>query len=81
MAQKRSWGDFPPDRKAYLLLSAVIGFVVTVLFSIALVFLNHFVLPLHLSNEAKPGWLSLFSFSPAGRTVPWLLPIVQQGFN
>ena len=43
-----------------ILFSAVIGFVGTVLFSVALVFLNHVVLPRHLPDEAKPGRLSLF---------------------
>ncbi len=42
-----------------ILLSAVIGFVGTVLFSIALVFLNHIILPRYLPSEAKPGRLSL----------------------
>lgn len=43
-----------------ILFSAVIGFVGTVLFSVALVFLNHVVLPRYLPDEAKPGRLSLF---------------------
>ncbi len=81
MAQKRSWGDFLPGRKAYLLLSAVVGFVVTVLFSTALVFLNHVVLPRHLPDEAKPGRVSLSSFSPAWHTVSWPSTIFRQEFD
>ena len=46
-----------------ILLSAVIGFIGTVLFSVALVFLNHVVLPRHLPPEARPGRLSLFLLS------------------
>ncbi|NIO07089.1 MAG: hypothetical protein GTO40_03505 [Deltaproteobacteria bacterium] len=42
-----------------ILLSAVIGFVGTVLFSVALVVLNHYVLPPHLPKAARPGKLSL----------------------
>ena len=42
-----------------ILLSAVIGFVGTVLFSLALIFLNHIILPRHLPIEARPGRLSL----------------------
>ncbi|MDP6560247.1 MAG: hypothetical protein QF619_09055 [Candidatus Binatia bacterium] len=42
-----------------ILLSAVIGFVGTVLFSAALVFPNHIVLPRHLPPRARPGKLSL----------------------
>jgi len=41
-----------------ILLSAVIGFVGTVLFSVALIFLNHIILPRHLPIEARPGRLS-----------------------
>ncbi|MEK7340596.1 MAG: Nramp family divalent metal transporter [Candidatus Binatota bacterium] len=43
-----------------ILLSAVIGFIGTVLFSVALVFLNHFYLPRHLPAAARPGRLNLF---------------------
>ena len=43
-----------------ILLSAVIGFVGTILFSVALIFLNHIVLPRHLPAQARPGRLSLF---------------------
>jgi len=38
-----------------ILLSAVIGFVGTVLYSIALIFLNHVYLPRHLPAAARPG--------------------------
>jgi hypothetical protein len=41
------------------LLSAVIGFVGTVLFSLALLFLNHVYLPRHLPVPARPGRLNL----------------------
>jgi len=43
-----------------ILLSAVIGFVGTVLFSIALILLNHVYLPRHLPPAARPGRLNLF---------------------
>lgn len=43
-----------------ILLSAVIGFVGTVLFSIALIFLNYVYLPRHLPPSARPGRLNLF---------------------
>jgi hypothetical protein len=42
-----------------ILLSAVIGFVGTVLFSVALIFLNHVHLPRHLPSAARPGRLNL----------------------
>ncbi|MFQ5542143.1 MAG: hypothetical protein ACE5E2_04880, partial [Candidatus Binatia bacterium] len=42
-----------------ILFSAVIGFFGTVLFSIALIFLNHVILPRHLPYEARPGRISL----------------------
>jgi hypothetical protein len=42
-----------------ILLSAVIGFVGTVLFSVALIFLNHVYLPRHLPAAARPGRLNL----------------------
>jgi hypothetical protein len=42
-----------------ILLSAVIGFVGTVLFSVALIFLNHVYLPRHLPAIAQPGRLNL----------------------
>jgi hypothetical protein len=42
-----------------ILLSAVIGFVGTVLFSVALIFLNHVYLPRHLPIAARPGKLNL----------------------
>jgi hypothetical protein len=42
-----------------ILLSAVIGFVGTVLFSTALIFLNHVYLPRHLPSAARPGRLNL----------------------
>jgi hypothetical protein len=42
-----------------ILLSAVIGFVGTVLFSLALIFLNHVYLPRHLPAAARPGRLNL----------------------
>lgn len=43
-----------------ILLSAVIGFIGTVLFSVALIFLNHVYLPRHLPPSARPGRLNLF---------------------
>jgi hypothetical protein len=43
-----------------ILLSAVIGFIGTVLFSVALIFLNHVYLPRHLPLSARPGRLNLF---------------------
>ena len=42
-----------------ILISAVIGFVGTVLFSVALIFLNHVYLPRHLPAAARPGRLNL----------------------
>jgi hypothetical protein len=42
-----------------ILLSAVIGFIGTVLFSVALIFLNHVYLPRHLPALARPGRLNL----------------------
>ena len=42
-----------------ILLSAVIGFIGTVLFSVALIFLNHVYLPRHLPSAARPGHLNL----------------------
>ena len=42
-----------------ILLSAVIGFVGTVLFSVALIFLNHVYLPRHLPVAARPGKFNL----------------------
>jgi hypothetical protein len=42
-----------------ILLSAVIGFVGTVFFSVALIFLNHVHLPRHLPKAAQPGRLNL----------------------
>ena len=44
---------------ALILLSAVIGFVGTVLFSVALIFLNHVYLPRYLPAAARPGRLNL----------------------
>jgi hypothetical protein len=41
-----------------ILISAVIGFVGTVIYSVALVLLNHVYLPRHLPSAAKPGRLS-----------------------
>jgi hypothetical protein len=46
-----------------ILLSAVIGFVGTVLFSVALIFLNHVYLPRHLPPAARPGKLNLVLLS------------------
>jgi hypothetical protein len=43
-----------------ILISAVIGFVGTVIYSVALILLNHVYLPRHLPSAAKPGRLSLF---------------------
>jgi len=42
-----------------ILLSAVIGFVGTVIFSVALIFLNHVYLPRHLPATARPGRVNL----------------------
>lgn len=42
-----------------ILLSAVIGFVGTVLFSVALIFLNHVYLPRHMPVGARPGRTNL----------------------
>ena len=42
-----------------ILVSAVIGFIGTVLFSVALIFLNHVYLPRHLPSAARPGQLNL----------------------
>jgi hypothetical protein len=42
-----------------ILLSAVIGFIGTVLFSVGLVFLNHVFLPRHLPLVARPGRINL----------------------
>jgi hypothetical protein len=42
-----------------ILLSAVIGFVGTVVFSVALIFLNHVYLPRHLPAAAQPGRVNL----------------------
>jgi hypothetical protein len=42
-----------------ILLSAVIGFVGTVIFSVALIFLNHVYLPRHLPAAARPGRVNL----------------------
>ncbi|MGH7772007.1 MAG: Nramp family divalent metal transporter [Candidatus Binatia bacterium] len=46
-----------------ILLSAVIGFIGTVLFSVALIFLNCVYLPRHLPLRARPGRLNLFFLS------------------
>ena len=43
-----------------ILISAVIGFVGTVIYSVALIFLNHVYLPRQLPASACPGRLSLF---------------------
>ena len=43
-----------------ILISAVIGFVGTVIYSIALILLNHVYLPRHPPSPAKPGKLSFF---------------------
>jgi hypothetical protein len=42
-----------------ILLSAVIGFVGTVIYTVALVFLNHVYLPRHLPLAARPGRVNL----------------------
>ena len=42
-----------------ILLSAVIGFLGTVIFSVALIFLNHVYLPRHLPAAARPGRVNL----------------------
>jgi hypothetical protein len=46
-----------------ILLSAVIGFVGTVLYSVALLFLNHVYLPRFLPAAARPGRLNLIFLS------------------
>jgi hypothetical protein len=43
-----------------ILISAVIGFIGTVIYSVALIFLNHVYLPRQLPASACPGRLSLF---------------------
>jgi hypothetical protein len=43
-----------------ILISAVIGFVGTVIYSVALIMLNHVYLPRYLPLAAKPGKLNLF---------------------
>ncbi len=43
-----------------ILLSAVIGFAGTLLFSVALLFLNYRVLPRHLPREQRPGRLAFW---------------------
>ena len=43
-----------------ILISAVIGFVGTVIYSVALILLNHLFLPRYLPSAAKPAKLSLF---------------------
>ncbi|MBM4264383.1 MAG: hypothetical protein FJ145_23530 [Deltaproteobacteria bacterium] len=43
-----------------ILISAVIGFIGTVLYCVALVFLNHVYLPRHLPALARPSRMSLF---------------------
>ncbi|HKY06660.1 MAG TPA: hypothetical protein VJQ55_00375, partial [Candidatus Binatia bacterium] len=42
-----------------ILISAVIGFVGTVFYSVALIFLNHVYLPRQLPAAARPGRISL----------------------
>jgi hypothetical protein len=42
-----------------ILISAVIGFVGTVIYSVALIFLNHVYLPRQLPAIARPGRVSL----------------------
>jgi hypothetical protein len=44
---------------ALILISAVIGFIGTVIYSVALIFLNHVYLPAHLPAPARPGRLNL----------------------
>ncbi len=46
-----------------ILLSAVIGFIGTVFFSVALIFLNYVYLPRHLPSAARPGRLNLYFLS------------------
>ena len=65
-----------------ILLSAVIGFVGTVLFTVALIFLNHVYLPRHLPVMARPGRLNLVllvisSLSYLVLAVLYLLTILQ----
>jgi hypothetical protein len=49
-----------------ILISAVIGFVGTVLFSVALIFLNHVYLPPRLPAAARPGKLNLYCLIVSG---------------
>lgn len=63
-----------------ILLSAVIGFVGTVLFSVALIFLNHVYLPRHLPIGARPGkvnliFLCLACFAYALLAIAYLLTV------
>jgi hypothetical protein len=44
---------------ALILISAVIGFIGTVIYSVALIFLNHVYLPPQLPAAARPGRVSL----------------------
>ena len=46
-----------------ILLSAVIGFIGTIFFSVALIFLNYVYLPRHLPSAARPGRLNLYFLS------------------
>lgn len=46
-----------------ILITAVIGFAGTVIYSIALLILNHFVLPKQLPRFARPGKVSLAGIS------------------
>jgi hypothetical protein len=65
-----------------ILLSAVIGFVGTVLFSVALVFLNHVYLPRYLPVPARPGRLRLvFCVSPVAYALLAPSPFVNRDWN
>ncbi|MGH7829368.1 MAG: Nramp family divalent metal transporter [Candidatus Binatia bacterium] len=67
---------------ALILISAVIGMFGTVLYSIALIFLNHVYLPQHLHASCRPGRLSLFflclsSVAYFGLAVAYLLTLAE----
>ena len=57
-----------------ILISAVIGFVGTVIYTVALIFLNHVYLPPHLPARARPGRWN-FSFIVISGTLYFLLAV------
>jgi len=57
-----------------ILISAVIGFVGTVIYTVALIFLNHVYLPPHLPARARPGRWNL-SFIVISGTLYFLLAV------